>query len=172
MKSVLTIFSLMVLVSCSHLHSHRDYVAAMEHDDSKFYNPSSDFPVVMGDSGELYESSRTRRARTPASESDPETYLLRELQYLESTLSMGELNQYEEIEPKLLTLSEKIYFLRLPRSDRRFYLISKGFIEDTTQVGFYEASPSAPILAPKEERKPASESEIWPFREYLKEEVP
>jgi len=172
MQSLFILSLFTMLTSCGHLYTHRDFTAEMQHDDSKFYEPRVDFPIVTGDSGDVYESQFTRRARTPAAEQETEAYLIRELHLLEGSLSLNEFSQYEEFEGKLPTVSEKIYFLKLPRSERKFYLISKGLLEDQGhQIGMW-VPEKEPTIKAEVERKPASEGDIWPFREYLKQETP
>jgi hypothetical protein len=127
------ILFLLLTVSCSQMFTHRDYLTEMEHDDSTFYSPNEDFPVVAGDTGRVWESETTRRSRTPASESDIQesqgrNLLQRELRQLESKQSESSYALYDKYKAKLGTTSERIYFLKLPQHERKDYLMSRGFI--------------------------------------------
>lgn len=130
--------SLLALVltasSCSAFLTHRDYLAEMEHDDSSFYNPSDDFPVVAGDTGRMYETESERRLRTPASaheyEQDQSKRLLTsELRTLENKQSEGAREYYEKYKHRLPSTSERIYFLKLSHYERQEYLDSRGLLE-------------------------------------------
>jgi len=135
----LTLFTLMMTTaSCSQFLTHRDYLSEMEHDDSSFFQPREDFPVVAGDDGKDWESKASRRERTPASESEIQEDMSRrslnqELRHLEGKLSENSLDFYEKYKPRLSTTSERIYFLKLSHSDRRDYLASRGFLKEESQ---------------------------------------
>ena len=130
--SVLTM--LVSTVSCTQMLTHRDYLSEMEHDDSSFYRPNQDFPVVAGDTGRTYETSSERRNRTPASLEDKRdqrdrSYLSQELRQLESKQSENSSALYEKYKNHMGSISEKIYFLKLPSYERKEYLLSRGFIK-------------------------------------------
>lgn len=136
----LSIFALLLpltlLTSCSDLKIGTTYLSEMEHDDGRFFSPSEDFPVMAGDSGQNWLSEKERRLRTPASaermEEDRKTKILKaELRGLESLQSEESVKFYEKYKLGLPTTSEKIYFLKLPPSERREYLITKGIISET-----------------------------------------
>lgn len=137
MKALKRISLLTVLLSatsCSSFLTHRDYLAEMEHDDSTFYNPQDDFPVVAGDTGRMYETAANRRERTPASARDYEQdqgkrLLTSELRSLEGKQSDGAREYYEKYKHRLQTTSERIYFLKLSNYERKDYLASRGFLE-------------------------------------------
>lgn len=123
---------------CSGLASRRDYLSEMEHDDSSFYSPNRDFPVIAGDSGRTSETEKERRLRTPASVEDKEQtrsrdFLAKELRQLESAQSEEAFAQYEDHKPKLKTTSERIYFLKLTKYERKEYLSARGFIKEDQQ---------------------------------------
>lgn len=139
-KHLLLLLILITISSCSQFMTHRDYLSEMEHDDSSFFNPRRDFPVVAGDTGRDWETASERRQRTPASASDVEgnksrNYLNQELRNLEGKQSENSLVQYEKYKPKLLTSSERIYFLKLAPSERKEYLASRGLLEEEKQPG-------------------------------------
>lgn len=135
MKKNKTIFYtfLLSLASCSQFSPHRSFQAEMEHDDSSFYNPSYDFPIVGGDTGLVGESRLDRKLRTPASVSELDedrgrTFLKQELRQLESKLADEDADLYETHKRSLATTSEKIYFLKLSSFERQEYLSSRGFM--------------------------------------------
>ncbi len=136
MKMKMT-FGLMTLmfssVSCT-MMPHRDYLSEMEHEESSFYRPNEDFPVIGGDTGKISESRSERRRRTPASAYDRRDQLTRdylhdELRALESRQPEGSIELYEKYKNQLGSNSEKIYFLKLPVYERKDYLLSKGLIK-------------------------------------------
>jgi hypothetical protein len=139
-KHLLLLLILITISSCGQLMTHRDYLSEMEHDDSSFFNPRRDFPVVAGDTGRDWETASERRQRTPASVSDIQdnksrNYLNQELRNLEGKQSENSLMLYEKYKPKLLTSSERIYFLKLAPEDRKDYLASRGFLDVEKQPG-------------------------------------
>ncbi len=140
MQRRLRIFSLMTLstlVSCTQFSTGRNFLSDGGEDSGSggsFYKPSNDFPVMAGDTGRIGETEEERRSRAPSSEefeSDRATYALeRERAELEDTQSESALAFYSIHKNKLKTTSEKIYFLKLPKGERREYLISKGLIKE------------------------------------------
>lgn len=126
---------LLLPIGCSQFQTRRSFLTEMEHDDSSFYNPHDDFPVVAGDTGRDYMTAKERRARTPAGQMDiEETHASRalrsELKGLENGQSEENFEMYEKHKHQLATTSEKIYFLKLPANERRDYLLSRGFIQE------------------------------------------
>lgn len=130
---------LLSLFSCAELPTGRTYLSEMEHDDSSFYRPEEDFPVVGGDAEvtgmSMDEYRRNRLPRTQEEKTyDREGQLLRaELQALETHQSEEDLAFYQKYKKRLATQSEKIYYLKLPRGERRQYLEDRGFIETQSQ---------------------------------------
>ncbi|MES2527839.1 MAG: hypothetical protein V4598_12165 [Bdellovibrionota bacterium] len=130
---ILTI--MLTFSACAELPTGRTYLSEMEHDDSTFYHPDEDFPVVGGDAEVTGMSAdEYRRNRLPRTESerglDREGQILRkELRALESSQSEEEQEFYQQYKKKLATDSERIYYLKLPRSERQEYLTSRGFVE-------------------------------------------
>lgn len=128
---------LLTLSACADLPTGRSYLSEMEHDDSTFYHPDEDFPVVGGDAEVTGMSmDEYRRNRLPRTESerglDREGKILRqELRSLESGLAEDDQEFYQKHKKKLATDSERIYYLKLPRGERREYLSSRGFLEKT-----------------------------------------
>lgn len=122
-------------VGCAQFHTGRTFLAEMEQDDSTFFEPRNDFPVVAGDTGRDWRTDKEMRARTPAGMQDVEEsrtsrYLRSELRSLEEGQSEEALEFYEQHKQKFGSTSEKIYFLKLPHRERKDYLISRGFIEE------------------------------------------
>jgi len=136
----LTLLTLMLsMSSCGQLMSHRDYLSEMEHDDSSFFSPREDFPVVAGDTGKDWETHSERKQRTPASINDAQDdrsrkFLNQELSHLERKQSDSALDLYEKHKKQLGTTSERIYFLKLSPYERKDYLRSRGFFKDEGQV--------------------------------------
>lgn len=126
---------LLLFSACAEFPTGRTYLSEMEHDDSTFYRPDEDFPVVGGDDAIAGMSMNNyRRTRMPRSEDeksvDRETQVLRaELKALEGAQSEDELEFYQRHKKKFANTSEKIYFLKLPRGERQQYLQDRGFIE-------------------------------------------
>ena len=134
-KNLVFLILIMGLSSCSQFMTHRDYVAEMERDDSSFFNPRVDFPVVAGDTGRDWESTSDRKNRTPASvdeiqDNKSRRFLTQELRKLEGQQSDNALEQYEKNKHYFKTTSEKIYFLKLSQFERKDYLASRGFIKE------------------------------------------
>jgi hypothetical protein len=130
---------LLALSACAEFPTGRTYLSEMEHDDSSFYRPEEDFPVVGGDAEvrgmSMDEYRRNRLPRTAEEKTyDRETQLLREeLRALESAQPEEELEFYQKYKKKFATNSEKIYYLKLPRGERRQYLQDRGFIDNPTR---------------------------------------
>ncbi len=124
------------LVGCSQFENNgRTYLTEMEQDDSSFFAPREDFPIVAGDTGRFWSTEKERKARTPASIHDVEmdrahVALENERRDLEENQSESAREFYNEHKNKLSNTSEKIYFLRLPKSERREYLMSRGLITE------------------------------------------
>ncbi len=134
-RLIILSFLLILPMSCTQFQTGRTYLTEMEHDDSRFFNPSEDFPIMAGDSGRTWNTEEEQRARTPASKEeysqDRIARLLRqELRELEGIQSERSLKFYDEHKHQLRTVSEKIYFLKLPPYERRDYLIGRGFIAE------------------------------------------
>ena len=126
---------------CTTFHTGRTCLTEMEHDDSSFFTPRNDFPVVAGDSGRYWMSEQERRERTPASEDEQRDNLAartlkRELKELESVQTEENFEFYNQHQHKFSTTSEKIYFLRLPPYERREYLLSRGFFSEDRAPAF------------------------------------
>jgi hypothetical protein len=142
-QNLLFLALLMSMTACSQFLTHRDYLSEMEQDDSKFYSPNRDFPVMAGDTGRTEESRSERRRRTPASaeqlQNERGTYSLNnELKQLENKLSESSFELYDQHKDKLVTTSEKIYFLKLPSRERKDYLISRGFLTEQKATNYRE----------------------------------
>jgi hypothetical protein len=118
----------------------------MDHDDSSFFNPRSDFPVVSGDSGRYWSTDEERRLRTPASIEEVEeerenSSLRRELNHLEASLPEYASENYSKAKNSLNT-SEKIYFLRLNEREQWEYLESRGIVKSGPTFGFSDEEKS------------------------------
>jgi hypothetical protein len=131
-KNFVVMMAMFQAASCSQFMSRRDYLTEMENDDSNFWNPNQDFPVVAGDNGDFSLDHEQRKARTPASAHDvyQDQYtrsLEAELAELES--KQAENSLYQKYHHKIGTTSERIYFLKLPAHERRDYLEARGIAE-------------------------------------------
>ncbi len=141
MKSILLLVLTLPLAACS-LVPNRSYLAEMEDDDSAFFQPREDFPVVPGDSGRSWRTQKDWQRRTPASETSrlrerEEESLENELAKLESAQSEGAANHYQQYRAKLGSTSERIYFLQLKsKTDREEYLSSRGMLTETAVMPF------------------------------------
>ncbi len=130
---------LLALSACAEFPTGRSYLSEMEHEDSSFYRPDHDFPVVGGDAEitgmSMDEYRRNRLPRTAEEKTfDRQAQALRqELKSLEGSQSEEELEFYQKYKKKFATNSEKIYYLKLPRGERRAYLQDRGFIENPTR---------------------------------------
>ncbi len=132
-KKISCLTLLITSVSCTQMLSQRSYLTEMEHDDSTFFNPRQDFPVVNGDTGRDYETASNRRARTPSSEQDiiedqNKRFLRQELKHLEARQNEESAALYEKYKRHLSTTSERIYFLKLSSYERKEYLSTRGFM--------------------------------------------
>jgi hypothetical protein len=126
---------LLLTTGCAEFSTGRSYLSEMDHDDSRFFSPRDDFPVVAGDSGRDWISTKERRQRTPASVEDgledrASRALKTELRELEGLQSEDSLALYQEHKHLLSGTSHKIYFLKLPPNERRDYLASRGLLSE------------------------------------------
>lgn len=143
MSRALLLSLLLAITGCTQFHTGRSFLSAMENDDSRFFNPTDDFPVVAGDNGRFWNTENEQKRRTPASDEDmaqtrSQRLLNQELRNLESSESEEGLSFYESHRHQLQTTSEKIYFLKLPPHERRDYLMSRGFIAEPKSQAMYE----------------------------------
>lgn len=134
-RRMIFFFLLSLPIGCTQFQTGRSYLTEMEHDDSTFFNPSEDFPVVAGDSGRYWMDEEERRARTPRSdedlqESNHSQSLKNELHQLEGLQSEESLAFYNQYKNQLGSTSEKIYFLNLHPYERTDYLKTKGIISE------------------------------------------
>jgi len=141
MKTILALLFTLPLAACS-LTPNRSYLAEMEDDDSAFFQPREDFPVIPGDTGRSWRTQKDWQRRTPASETSrlrerEEVSLENELAKLESAQSEGAANHYQQYRAKLGSTSERIYFLQLKsKTEREEYLSSRGMLTDNAVMPF------------------------------------
>ncbi len=132
MSKIYALSFLLFSVGCAQFQTGRSYLAEMEHDDSSFFNPREDFPIVAGDSGRDWMSEQERRQRTPASKKDDldagPHMLKQELRTLESMQNEDSSAFYDQHKHHLSSISERIFFLKLPVFERQDYLINRGFL--------------------------------------------
>jgi hypothetical protein len=132
---ILTLGFILSLISgCTQFQTGRSYMAEMDHDDTRFFNPDQDFPIVAGDSGRYWMTEKERRQRTPSSEGEllynrSENALRSELRRLENSQGDDHLEFYNDHKHRFHSISENIYFLKLPHYERKNYLIERGFIQ-------------------------------------------
>lgn len=127
-----------LISSCSQFHTGRSYLSEMQDEDQSYFNPHRDFPVMAGDNGEWGMTQKDFQNRVPASVEDQEnrrgqSALVNELRGLEERQSEDALAFYEKNKTKLGNTSERIYFLKLPKSERREYLSSRGLLDEPRQ---------------------------------------
>jgi hypothetical protein len=145
-RSLFTFIFLLMQVSCAQLYTGRSYLSEMENEDSSFYNPNEDFPIVAGDTGRDWMSEGERKRRTPASEDDlaedrMKRALRSELSSLESMQAEEDQEFYETHKEKLGSMSQRIYFLKLLPNERQEYLSSRGITKSSrTQTAFEKMS--------------------------------
>jgi hypothetical protein len=126
---------LLTFSACAEFPVGRSYLSEMDHDDSSFYRPDEDFPVVGGDAEVAGMSmDEYRKKRMPRSEEDKSgdrqtQFLRQELRALESAQSEEESEHYNQYKKKFATSSERIYYLKLSPGERRQYLQDRGFVE-------------------------------------------
>lgn len=122
-------------VSCAQFQTGRSYLTEMEQDDSRFFTPKEDFPILSGDTGRDWYTDKEMRSRIPATEEELaesryQRSLKSELRNLENSQSESGLAYYEENKSHFQTTSEKIFFLKLLPNERKDYLLSRGFIKE------------------------------------------
>lgn len=129
-KTVILLSFCFALGGCADLFTTRTFSDEMENNDDNFWVANEDFPVVPGDSGKAYRSRRQILARTPSSvravakEKNQES-LESELQEKVNKLSENEYADFMAHSRYLETLSEKIYYLDLPKGQRWQYMADK-----------------------------------------------
>jgi hypothetical protein len=135
-----------LMTSCAALLRERTHHVEMERESEGVFVAGRDFNIIPGDSTEHAFRSRDEvQRRTPASryERKQMTYrdsLKKELDELEEELSVRELKRYKE-DTVSLKISEKIYYLQLPRQERSSFL---GMIRtDRPQRRFYSKKKRA-----------------------------
>lgn len=134
MRLTLILLIGLISASCADLQVGRSYLSEMNQDDSSFFTAGEDFPVLAGDTGKSWRSNKEIASRTPASEEElferrSERSLRDELSGLENSQNEHALNFYQLHKHKFGNISEKIYFLKLPNSERKDYLENRGFID-------------------------------------------
>ena len=122
---------LFITSSCAMLSEERSFIDEMDYETDGFFVPGQDFAITPGDYGQAYWNQEDLRNRTPASALSSEERmhsrsLLKELRKRESRLSESEYREYRRHSEYLTSDSEKIYYLKLPRSQRREYLSGKS----------------------------------------------
>lgn len=121
--------------SCAFLMPDRTFLEEMDRTDENFYAPGRDFPVVGGDTGEVYRSREEIKRRTPSSARnarlDKERKSIEnELTEKEESMTEEEMARYRKDEKYLQTESEKLYYLSLAPSERGEMIQAK--VQDLT----------------------------------------
>ena len=141
MRKLALIVLTMPLMACT-LVPNRTYLAEMEDDDSAFFQPREDFPVVPGDTGRAFRTQQEWRRRTPASDTmrlreREERSLEDELGRLETAQSEGAALHYQQYRARLGSTSERIYFLQLKgKTQREDYLSSRGLLSEANVMPY------------------------------------
>ncbi len=108
----------MLAGSCAFVPN-RSFVEEMEHESDGFFIPGQDFKIIAGDGGSAYRSTNEINKRTPASIFSKKRMqhagiLSSELTKLKIEQSPKELSHYKRYEGRLQSISNKIYFLKIP----------------------------------------------------------
>lgn len=137
------IFSLFILLglvsSCAGLLDQRSFISEMDRVSDGLFVAGRDFPVVPGDSGQVYRSQEEIYQRTPASFRSKDEYLeqqslMGELRRREANLTEWERKEYRQALEYLPTESEKIYYLTLSPAARRDYIDARSYQRPSTQA--------------------------------------
>lgn len=133
LPKLLGLITLTIMLSSCAFLEHRDFESEMSdfRMDDPMFIPNQDFAVVPGDSGMYHRSDDIISSRTPATAEsrDRQIYnesLRRELRGLENRLTDSEYSDYIKYRNQIGGESERIYFLRLSKSERIDYLSSRG----------------------------------------------
>lgn len=123
----------------------RTHLAAMSREDGAFLEPHRDFPVIVGDTGNWGYSEEVRRMRTPASVEESEEAQLQEalrweLADLEARQSEQAQATYRKYAHQFSSISERIYFLKLPYHERYSYLESRGIVSSPSYANYFQPS--------------------------------
>lgn len=143
-RLIFLFISLLSFTSCAHFPAGQAYLSAMERDDTSFFSPKIDFPVVAGDSGEDWIAEKENKGRRPSSLEDiredrSSRALKSELKHLEGMQSDDSLEFYNTHKKALASTSQRIYFLSLPPEERKDYLFSRGILsEPKREVAAFE----------------------------------
>lgn len=172
------LFLLVFLTSCAYFPEQRSYLSEMSREDRGFLEPYRDFPVVMGDSGSWGYSEEVRKLRTPASVEETQEYELEqalkwELADLEAIQSKEAFANYEKYSHHFSTISERIYYLKLPYHERYSYLESRGLISSAysaSQVNLGMSKTEVLTVLGRPQRvdiagNPTFENERWLYAE-------
>lgn len=188
MKSLL-ILTLVISSSCS-MFERRDFAREMGYGEMMVEEPTfmahRDFMVVAGDNGRDYRSNREIYGRTPATARTKEdrihqSSLMKELMVLENRATEEEYSDYLKYSRHLETLSEKIYYLRLPMRERRAYMRARGVGAKRTIAGYQVYTPQNGLFMGMGKQEvtqkmgepiaidvagnPTEENERWAFRQ-------
>ena len=114
---------------CSGLLHQRTFIDEMDRDSDGFFRPGRDFRMLAGDTGEAFRPRKEVLRRTPAGIYDGEEsgyQLEEELKAREDSLSEREYASYRQADDSFGNISERIYYLSLPRRERDAYLEHKA----------------------------------------------
>lgn len=130
MKTIGLIGILFITQSCAMLFPHRSFQEEMDRESDGLWIPGRDFEISAGDAGEIYRDRREIMRRTPATayetkQMKEEVALRSELARHENRLSEKQYKQYMRDRDDLNSVTEKIYYLRLPASERAAYMTTK-----------------------------------------------
>lgn len=115
---------------CALMLPERSFLEEMERESDGFFAPGKDFPVVSGDSGEVYRSREEIKRRTPSSErakrlNAESVSLSTELREKEENMDEFEVERYTLDKKFLQTDSDKLYYLSLSPNERETYIDAK-----------------------------------------------
>jgi hypothetical protein len=149
MKKHLTFLlsGMLSLVGCSGF-MYRTHEEKMTQE-TPFWSPGEDFPVMSGDTGKVRESYDDIRARTPSSEKSKQIQreqilTIQEIESFEAELNEEELEDLKRLAPLFDTPEQKLYYFRLTKSEQANYieLLRDGQIKQVPKSNaFKEESP-------------------------------
>lgn len=136
--------ALFLVLSACGLTENRTFVGQMESGE-QWMIPGKDFRVVPGDSGQAYRTRQEVQARTPLFGHEALSFqesraLEEELRVLEEAIAPEEYQQYMTVKDSLPSVSDKIYYLKIPSAaERNQYMVLRS--QGRNPAGFMNSNP-------------------------------
>lgn len=150
MKVIGLIAIICLTQSCAMLFPSRSFQEEMDRESDGLWIPGQDFEVTAGDAGEVYRDRNEIMKRTPTTAYEAkmmkeEVALRSELSRHENRLSERQYKQYLQDRDALESTTEKIYYLRLPASERSTYMDTKrnSYVGSTDSYSYAGRKPAA-----------------------------